>query len=159
MGETHIKAEYCHPAYSTYTMWNAGLHDCKAGIKIERRNTNNLRYTGDTTLMAESEEALRDLLMRVKKRDWKSWLKTQHSKHKDHSIQSHHFMANRWGNSNILFSWAAKSPWMVMAATKLKDASSLEENLWYDKSREHIKKQRHHFDNKGLYGQSYFLFQ
>ena len=46
-----------------------------------------------------------------------------------------------------------------MAATKLKDASSLEENLWYDKSREHIKKQRHHFDNKGLYGQSYFLFQ
>ena len=75
MGETHIKAEYCHPAYSTYTMWNAGLHDCKAGIKIERRNTNNLRYTGDTTLMAESEEALRDLLMRVKKETEKAGLK------------------------------------------------------------------------------------
>ena len=53
----------------------------------------------DTTLMAESEEKLKSLLMRVKEESEKSWLKTQHSKNKDHGIWSHHFMANRWGNN------------------------------------------------------------
>ena len=59
-------------------MWHAGLDEAQAGIKIARRNTNNLRYADDTTLMAESEDELKSLLMRVK--EWKSWLKTQHSK-------------------------------------------------------------------------------
>ena len=61
----------------------------------------------------------------------KSWLKTQHSKNKDHGIWSHHFMANRWGNngnSDFIF-WAPKSLQMVTAAMKLKDTSSLEEKL------------------------------
>ena len=58
----------------------------------------------------------------------KSWLKTQHSKNKDHGNQSHHFMASRWGDSErLLFSWAPKSLQMVTAAMKLKDACSLEE--------------------------------
>ena len=52
------------------------------------------RYADDTTLMAESEEELKSLLMKVKE-EWKSWLKTQHSENEDHGIQSHHFMANR----------------------------------------------------------------
>ena len=62
-------------------MWNAGLGEAQAGIKIARRNINNLRYTEDTTLMAESEE-LKSLLMKVKKESEKkkNWLKTQHSK-------------------------------------------------------------------------------
>ena len=59
-------------------MWNARVDEAKAGIKIAGRNTNNLRYAGDTTLMAEREE-LKSLLVKVKEGEWKSWLKTQHS--------------------------------------------------------------------------------
>ena len=68
--------------------------EAQAGIKIARRNINNLRYADDTTLMAESEEEQKSLLVKVKER-----LKTQHSENEDHGIRSHHFMANRWGNS------------------------------------------------------------
>ena len=77
----YIKAVYCHPAYSTYAeyiMRNTGLEEAQAGIKIARRNINNLKYAGDNTLMAESEEELKSLLMKVKENE-KSWLKTQHS--------------------------------------------------------------------------------
>ena len=77
-------------------MRNTGLEEIQAGIKIARRNINNLRYEDDTTLMAESEEELKSLLMKVKE---ESWLKAQHSENEDHGIWSHHFMANRWGNS------------------------------------------------------------
>ena len=63
-------------------MQNTGLDEAHAGIKIARRNINNLRYADDTTLMAESKKELKSLLMKV--REWKSWLKTQHSKNKDH---------------------------------------------------------------------------
>ena len=65
----YIKAVYCHPAYLTYTeyiMWNSGLEEAQAGIKIAGRNINNLRYADDTNLMAESEE-LKSLLMKVNK--------------------------------------------------------------------------------------------
>ena len=77
-------------------MRNTGLEEAQAGIKIARRNINNFIYADDTTLMAESEEELKSLLMKVKE---ESWLKTQHSENEDHGIWSHHFMANRWGNS------------------------------------------------------------
>ena len=79
-------------------MRNAGLEETQAGIQIARRNINNLRYADDTTFMAESEEELKSLLMKVKV-ERKSWLKAQHSKNEDHDIWSHHFMGNRWGNS------------------------------------------------------------
>ena len=59
----------------------------------------NLRYADDTTLMVESEEELKSLLMKVEEESEKSWLKAQHSDNYDHGIQSHHFMANRWGNN------------------------------------------------------------
>ena len=62
-------------------MWNAGLDEAQAGIKIARRNINNLRYEDVTSLKAESEEELKSLLMKVKEEIEKSWLKTQHSKH------------------------------------------------------------------------------
>ena len=80
-------------------MRNAGLEEAQAGIKIAERNLNNLRYADDTTLMAESEQELKSLLMNVKEESGKSWLKAQHSENEDHSIWSHHFMANEWGNS------------------------------------------------------------
>ena len=78
-------------------MRNAGLDEAQAGIKIARRNINNFIYTDDTTLLAESEE-LKSLLMRAKEESEKAGLKLNIQKNKDHGIQSHHFMANRWGN-------------------------------------------------------------
>ena len=80
-------------------MRNAGLDEALAGIKITGRNISNLRYADDTTLMAESEEELKSLLMKVKEESEKSWLKAQHSENEDHGIWSHRFMGNRWGNS------------------------------------------------------------
>ena len=80
-------------------MRNTGLEEAKAGIKIARININNLRYADDTTLMAESEEELKSLLMKSERGEQKSWPKAQHSENEDHGIRPHHFMANRWGNS------------------------------------------------------------
>ena len=80
-------------------MRNAGLEEAQAGIEIAGRNINNLRYADDTTLMAESEEEPKNLLMKVKEESKKSWLKAQHSENEDHGIWSHHFMGNRWINS------------------------------------------------------------
>ena len=80
-------------------MRNAGLEEAQAGIKIAERNINNLRQADDTTLMAESEEELKSLLMKVKAESEKVGLKAQHSENEDHGIWSHHFMGNRWGNS------------------------------------------------------------
>ena len=75
-------------------MRNAGLEEAQAGIRTAGRNINNLRYADDTTLMAESEEKLKSLLMKVKEESEKVGLK-QHSENEDHGIWSHHFMANR----------------------------------------------------------------
>ena len=67
LGKEYVKAVYCHPAYlSICKVWNAGLDEAQTGIKIVRRNINNLRYADDTIIMAESKEELKSLLMRVK---------------------------------------------------------------------------------------------
>ena len=83
--------------------------------------------------MAESEEELKSLLMKVKEDSEKSWLKAQHSENEDHGIWSHHFMGNRWGNSGnsvrFYFWGAPKSLQMVIAAMKLKGIYSLEGKL------------------------------
>ena len=71
--------------YAEYILRNAGLEETQAGIKIAGRNINNLRYADDTTLMAESEEELKSLLMKMKE-ERKSWLKAQHSENEDHGI-------------------------------------------------------------------------
>ena len=114
--------------YAQHIMWNVGLDEAQAGMKIPVRNINNLRYVDDTTLMAESEE-LKSLLMKVTEEE--SWLKTQHLKNEYCGIQSHHFMANRNnGNSDRLYFGAPKSLQMVTAAMKLKDTYSLEGKLW-----------------------------
>ena len=79
-------------------MRNTGLEEAQGGIKIAKRNINNLRYADDTTLMAESEEELKSLLMKVKVESEKVGLKLN-IENEDHGIRSHHFMGNRWGNS------------------------------------------------------------
>ena len=81
-------------------MRNAGLEEAQAGIKIAGRNINNLRYADDTTLMPESEEELKSLLMKVKEESEKVGLKLNIQKTKIMaSVWSHHFMGNRWRNS------------------------------------------------------------
>ena len=84
--------------YAEYIMRNAGLREAQAGIKIAGRNINTLRYADDTTLMEESEEELKSLLMKVKEESEKVGLKLNTQK-TSHGIWSYHFMANRWGNS------------------------------------------------------------
>ena len=83
--------------YAEYIVWNAGLDESQARIKIAGRNINNLRYENDTTLMAESEEELKSLLMRVKEESERAGLKL--------NIQKTKIMAS----GQILFSWAPKS--------------------------------------------------
>ena len=96
--------------------------------------------------------------MKVKEENEKADLKFSIQKIKDHGIQSHHFMANRWGNngnSESLYFWAPKSLRMVTAAMKLKDTPWKKS---YDQSRQHIKKQGHYLADKGLSNQSYVFF-
>ena len=113
-------------------MRNARLDEAQAGIKTAGRNINNLRYADDTTFMAESEEELKSLLMKVKEESEKVGLKLNIQKTK--VMASGLIMANRWGNNGnsdkTLFSWAPKSLQMVTAAMTLKDICSLEEKLW-----------------------------
>ena len=113
-------------------MWNAGLDEAQAGIKIAGRNINNLRYADDTTLMAESEEELKSLLMKVKEESGKVGLKLNIQKTKimaSGPITSWEIDGETVEEWQTLF-WAPKSLQMVTAAMKLKDAWSLEEKLW-----------------------------
>ena len=79
-------------------MRNTGLEEAQAGIKTDGRNINNLRYADDTTLMAESEEEVKSLLLKVKEESAKVGLSSTFRK-LNHGIWSHYFMGNRWGNS------------------------------------------------------------
>ena len=119
--------------YAVYITWNVGLDEAQTEIKIAGRKNNNLRGADDTTLMAEIEEELKNLLMTVKEASSKKVGLKLNIQKTDHGIQFHHFMANRQGNnrnSERLFSWAPKSLQMLTAGMKLKDACSLEEKLW-----------------------------
>ena len=93
-----ILSPYLFNLYVEYIMRNTGLEETQAGTKIAGRNINNLRYANNTTLMAESEEELKSVLMKVKEESEKVGLKLSIQK-TDHGILSHHFMGNRWGNS------------------------------------------------------------
>ena len=110
-------------------MWNAGLDEAQAGIKIAGRNINNLRYADDTTLMAESKEP-KSLLIKVKEESEKVGLKLNIQKTKimaSSPITSWKVDGKQW---ETLGFWAPKSLQMVTAAMKLKDACSLDEKLW-----------------------------
>ena len=138
-------------------MRNGGLDEVQAGIKISGRNINNLIYADDTTLMAESKE-LKSLLMKVKEESEKAGLKF--------NIQKTKIMA-----SCLIISWEIDGKTMETVTDifwgsnitadgncnhEIKDAFSLKEN--YDQPRQHIKKQRHYFANKGLSSQSYGFY-
>ena len=109
-------------------MWNAGLDESQAGIKIAGRNINNLTEAEDTTPMAENEEEIKNLLIKVKEESEKNWSETQYSKKLRSWYRSHHFMANRWGNSGN--SNRFYFPGLQTAAMKLKKACFLEGKLW-----------------------------
>ena len=113
-------------------MRNAGLEETQAGIKISRRNINHLRYADDTTLMAESEEELKRLLMKVKEESEKVDLKLSIQKTKimaSGPITSWTKIRKQWKQCQTLFWGAPESLQMVIAAMKLKDAYSLEGKL------------------------------
>ena len=118
-------------------MWNAGLDEAQIRIKIAGRKINNLRYADDTTLMAESEEKLKSVLMKVKEESEKVGLKPSIQKMKSRasgpitSWQIYETLktGKQWKQWETLFSWASKSLQMVTTAMKLKDACSLKEKL------------------------------
>ena len=118
--------------YAEYILRTAGLEEAQAGIKIARRNINNLRYADDTTLMAESEEELKSLLMKVKEESEKVGLKLNIQKTKIMASgpnASWQIDGKQWKQWLTLFFWAPKSLQTVTAAMKLKDAYSLEGKL------------------------------
>ena len=114
-------------------MRNTELEEAQAGIKIAGRNINNLRYADDTTLMEESEEELKSLLMKVKEESGKVGLKLNIQKTKNMTsgpITSWEIEGKQWNQCQTLFFGAPKSLQMVIAAMTLKDAYSLEGKLW-----------------------------
>ena len=114
-------------------MWNAGLDEAQAGFKIAGNNINNLRYADDTTLMAESEEELKSLLMKVKEESEKAGLKLNIQKTKilaSGPITSWQMDGDTMETVTDFNFGAPKLMQMVTAAMKLKDACSLEEKLW-----------------------------
>ena len=114
--------------YAEYIMQNAGLDKAQAGIKITGRNINNLKYADDTTLMAQIEEELKSLLLKVKDESEKSGLKLSFQKKKIMAFSP----ITSWqidGEIVTLFSWAPKSLQMATEAKKLKDTCFLEEKL------------------------------
>ena len=118
--------------YAEYIMRNVGLDEAQAGINIAERNTNNLRYADDTILMAESEEELKSLLMKVKEESEKVGLELNVQKTKIMAsglIMSRKIDGERVDSDRFFFLRDAKSLKMVTAAMKLKDACSLEEKL------------------------------
>ena len=146
--------------YAEYIMRNAGLDEAQAGIKIARRNINNLRYADDTTLMAESEDKLKGILMKVKEEGDKAGLKL--------NIQKTNIMA-----SGPITSWQLDGEIMetvtdfILLGSKIPADGDCSHEIkkmlvpWkksYDQPRQHIKKQRHYFAYKGLYSQRYPFF-
>ena len=113
-------------------MWNAGLDEAQAGIKIARRNINNLRYVDEITLMEESKEELKDLLLKVKEESEKADLKLKIQKTKimvSGAVTSWQADGEKVETVTDFIFLAPKSLWMVTIAMKLKDTCSLEEKL------------------------------
>ena len=101
LGKEHVKAVYCHPVYLTYMQSTSWEMPGWIKHKLESRLPEEISVTSDThetTLMAESKEELKSLLMKVKE-ECETWLKIQLSENEDHDIWSHHLMATRWGNN------------------------------------------------------------
>ena len=138
--------------YAEYIMRNAGLDEAQAGIKIGRRNINNLRYADDTTLMAENEE-LKSLLMKVKEESEKVGLKLNIQKTKimtSGPVTS--WQIDGETAADFIF-WGSKITADGDCSHEIKMLAPWKKS--YDQLRQHIKKQRHYFASKGPSGQSY----
>ena len=132
LGKEYVKAVYCHLAYAEYIVRNTRLAEAQAGIKIAGRNISNFQYTDDITLMVESEEELKSLLMKVKEAREKAGLKLNIQKTKimaSGPITSWQIDRQTMETVKEFIFWAPKSLRTVTAAKKLKDACSLEEKL------------------------------
>ena len=134
-GKECIKAVYCHPAYLTYMQSTSYRMPGRMKHKLESRwcNISNLKYADDTTLMAKSEKELKSLLMKVKEQSEKAGLKLNIQKRRimaSSPIISWQIDGETMETVREFISWAPKSLQMMTAAMKLKEAFSLEENLW-----------------------------
>ena len=123
---------YCHPAYLTY-MQSASWempgwmnHKLESRLQEKYQQPHICRYHSN----GRKQRRTKKHLGKSERGQWKSWLKTQHSERQGHGICSHHFMAKKLKQWQTLFSWVPKSLQAVTTAMKLKDACSLEENLW-----------------------------
>ena len=133
----YVKAVYCQCVYLTYMQstswgmpgWMKHRLDSQWPEKYQWPQIWRWHHP-----YCKKQRGAKEPLDESQRGEWKSWFKIQHSKNSDHGIWSHHFMANRWGKQwkqwQTFFSWAPKSLQMVTAASKLKDACSLEEKLW-----------------------------
>ena len=136
LGKEYNKAVYCHSLFSLYAehiMWNARLDESQVGIRIAGRNINNLRYADTTTLMAESEEEQKNLLMKVKEESEKVGLKLNIQKTKimvSGPITSWEIDGKTEETVADFILGAPKSLQMLIAAMKLKDTYSLEGKFW-----------------------------
>ena len=135
-------------------MWNVRLDEAQTGIRIAGRNNNNLKYTDNTTLMAEREEELKSLLMKVKEESEKADLKLNIQK-TDHGIQSHHFMAIDEETMETVtdFIFSGSKITADGECSHEKTLASWKKSC--DQPRQHTKKQRHYFANRGPSSQSY----
>jgi len=138
-------------------MWNARLDEPQAGIKIARRNINNFRYADDTSLLTESKDELKSLLMKVKEESEKAGLKLNIQKTKimaSGPINSWQINGEIMENSDRFYFLGLQNHcrWWLQTWNQ-KTLAPLKKS--YDKSRQYIKKQRHYFTNKGLFSQSY----
>ena len=144
--------------YVEYIMWNAGLDETQASIKIARRHINNLRYAGDTTLIAESEEELKSLLMRVKEGSEKACLKLNIKKLRSWLlVPSLHGkeMEEKWKHWQTIFLGSKITVDSDLQPWNQKTIASWQES--YDKPRQCIEKQRHDSADKGPNRQGYSL--
>ena len=142
--------------YAEYIMRNTGLEEAQAGIKTARRNINNLRYADDTTLMAESKEELKSLLMKVKDESEKVGLKLNIQKTKTMAsgpITSWEIDGKTVETVSDFIFFGSKITADGDCSHEIKTLTPWKES--YDQARQHIKKQRHYFSNKGLSGQGY----
>ena len=129
--------------------------EAQAGIKTARRDINNLSYADDTTLIAESEEELKSLLMKVNDETEKVGLKLNIQKTKIMPSQIYSWQIDGETMEIVTFSWTPKSLQMVTAAMKLIERLKAPWKKSYDQPRKHIRKQRHYFANKGPSSQRY----
>ena len=157
LGKEYFKALYCHPVYLTYIeyiMRNARLDESQNVIKISGRNINNLRYTDESTLMAETKEELKSILMKVKEESEKAGLtfKKQRSWHLVLSLHGKLVRKKMQTVTDFIF-LGSKITAYVDCSHEIKTLAPWKKS--YAQPRQHIKKQRHYFDDKGPFSQSY----